>query len=153
MHYAALLANNAVLVRKSAAAVDLVEALERRHAHEFTRFSAGSLLGKQSLADAFRLSLPPCQVCKTPRVNEAAKFCLNCGSQLKAVSVFESIVNQDINKLPLTETRVRRIKENSKIRKIKDVLIDHENRELRNVPWIGPYWARRIYAYAEEFIA
>jgi hypothetical protein len=152
-HYAGLIQNNALLGRRNVSVADMVQAIENRHPHEFTRFNSKSLIGNKPFEDAFRLSLPPCQVCKTPRVNEAAKFCLNCGAQLKAVSVFESLVHQDISELPLTQTRVDRIKENSRIRTVKDVLMDYENRELRSVPRIGPYWARRIYAYAEEFIA
>jgi hypothetical protein len=86
-------------------------------------------------------------------VNEVAKFCLNCGAQLKGVSVFDSLIAQDISALPLTETRVQRIHEHSRLRTVKDILMDYDYRELRGVPRIGPYWAERIYAYAEEFIA
>ncbi|MEQ1934553.1 MAG: hypothetical protein ABL962_11875 [Fimbriimonadaceae bacterium] len=153
IHYAGLIDNNVLLGRKAVSATELVDALEKRHPHEFTRFSPGTLVGAKPFEEAFRLSLPPCQVCNTPRVNESAKFCLNCGSQLKAISVFESLVNQDISKLPLTPTRVRRIKEHSRIRSVKDILMDYDNRELRSVPRIGPYWAQRIYRNAEEFIA
>jgi ABC-type iron transport system FetAB ATPase subunit len=152
IHYAALIENNALLGRKAVSAAELVEAIEKRHPHEFTRFSPRLIVGDRA-EEAFRLSLPPCQVCKTPRVNEAAKFCLNCGAQLKAVSIFETLVNQDISELPLTPARAQRIKDNSRIRTVKDVLMDHDNRELRSVPQVGPYWARRIFAYAEEFIA
>ena len=153
IHYAALIERNALLARKSVGIAALAQGFEKRSRHEFTRTNYGRLLGEVKVADAFPLSLPPCEVCKTPRVNESAKFCLNCGNQLKGVSVFESLVNQSIDQLPLTAARLRRIKENSKVRTIKDILIDSENRELRGVPWIGPVWAKRILAYAEEFIA
>lgn len=153
IHYAGLIDNNVLLGRKAVSAAELVDAIEKRHPHEFTRFNPRTLVGTKPWDEAFRLSLPPCQVCNTPRVNESAKFCLNCGSQLKAISVFESLVNQDISKLPLTPTRIKRIKDHSRIRSVKDILMDYDNRELRSVPRIGPYWAERIYRNAEEFIA
>lgn len=153
IHYAGLIERNALMARRSVNVSDFVEAFEKRHPHEFTRVNPRTLIGTTELGAAFPLSLPPCQVCKTPRVNEAAKFCLNCGAQLKSVSVFESIVSRGIEELPLTERRVATIKEHSRIRTIKDILMDHENRELRGVPRVGPIWAKRIYAYAEEYIA
>lgn len=153
LHYAALIDRNVLLGRKALNVSDYVLAFEKRHAHEFTRLNVSTLLAGMDIAEAFSLSLPPCQVCQTPRINESAKFCLNCGSQLKSVSTFEAVVSADIEELPLTDVRVSRIKEHSNIRKVKDILMDHENRELRKVPRVGPYWAGRIYAYAEEFIA
>ena len=109
-------------------------------------------MGKLKTSEAFPLSLPPCQKCNTPRINEHAKFCHNCGAQLKAISIFETLVAESIKKLPLTEGRVQTIINHSNIRTIKDILIDHDNNELRSVPQIGPVWSSRIAAYAEEFI-
>jgi hypothetical protein len=153
LHYAALIERNALLGKRSVSVSEYVEAIEKRHSHEFTRVNPRTLVGTSNFSEAFPLSLPPCQVCRTPRVSEAARFCLNCGAQLKSISAFESIVSRRIEELPLTETRVTRIKENSNIKTIKDILMDHDNKELRKVPRIGPYWAQRIYAYAEEYIA
>jgi energy-coupling factor transporter ATP-binding protein EcfA2 len=153
IHYAALIERNALLGKSAVSIAEYVEALEKRHPHEFTRVNPRTLVGTNDFAEAFPLSLPPCQVCHTPRVSEAAKFCLHCGSQLKSISAFESIVSREIKELPLTPRRVQTIRQNSKIRTIKDILIDHDNRELRSVPYVGPYWAKRIYAYAEEYIA
>jgi ABC-type lipoprotein export system ATPase subunit len=154
VHYAALIDQNAMLGRKAPRVADIVEAFERRHPHEFTRISPRTLLGTSDTSAVLPLSLPPCQVCGQPRVNESARFCPHCGSPLKAVSVFESLVAQDISKLPLTSRRVRSIKDHSRIRTIKDILMDqHDFRQLRSVPRIGPFWARRIHAYAEEYIA
>ncbi len=153
IHYAALIERNVLFGKRSIKAAEYVEALEKRHPHEFTRVNPRTLVGTSVFTEAFPLALPPCQVCQTPRISEAARFCLNCGAQLKMVSAFESIVLRDIDELPLTATRVARIKEHCSIRTIKDILMDHENREIRKVPRIGPYWANRIYAYAEECIA
>jgi hypothetical protein len=153
LHYAALIDKNALLVRKAVNVEDYVEALQRRHANEFTRVTPKGLLGTDNPSSVLALSLPPCQVCKTPRANENAKFCLNCGAQLKAMSVFEALVNNDISELPLTPRRAATIKQQSQIRTVKDILMDQEHRQLRSVPRVGPYWAKRIYSYAEEYIA
>jgi len=152
IHYAALVDRNVLFGKRAINISEYVEALEKRHSHEFTRVSPKTLVGTTDFAQAFPLSLPPCHICHTPRVSEGAKFCLNCGAKLQQVSAFESIVSRDIQDLPLTTTRVERIKENSSIRTIKDILMDHENREIRKVPRVGPYWAKRIYHYAEECI-
>jgi len=105
------------------------------------------------VSSIFELSLPPCTKCKTPRINEDAKFCINCGAELTSVSVFEGIVNQDISILPLTSRRINAIKQHSNIRRIKDILMDHDRRRLRSVPMIGKIWAAKIANYAEEQIA
>jgi hypothetical protein len=78
---------------------------------------------------------------------------MQCGAKLKDTSIFEDIVSQDIKCLPITEGRADSIKQSSKIRKIKDILMDYDNKELRKVNMIGPVWAKKIRSYAEEFIA
>lgn len=153
LHYAALVDVNAILGKKTLNFSDYTIAFTKRYQHEFTRVSPSNLAGSSNFSSLFTLSLPPCHVCGTPRVNENAKFCLNCGSQLKTISSFESIVSRDISDLDLTKKRVESIKSSSQIRTIKDILMDYENRELRSVPRIGPKWAKRIYSYAEESIA
>jgi len=117
------------------------------------RVTTETIFKTKNISDLFELSLPPCLKCTTPRINADAKFCINCGAELKSVSVFEDIVNQDIEVLPLTERRISAIKAHSKIRKVKDILMDHDRRQLRSVPMIGEIWAKRIANYAEEQIA
>ncbi len=52
-----------------------------------------------------------------------------------------------------TEKRVQSIKKHSHIRIIKDILMDHENRELRGVPGIGNIRAKQTRSLAEEYIS
>jgi len=153
LHAAGLIDQNVLLGRKSVRADAFSAALAARSAHEFTRVTPEKLLGVNDAADVLTLALPPCPSCGTARADESAKFCLECGSPLTAVSTFNTLVKKDISVLPLTATRVARIREHSKIRTVGDILLDHERRELRSVPRVGPYWAQRIYSYAEEFIA
>jgi ABC-type iron transport system FetAB ATPase subunit len=153
IHYAALIESNALFGEKAINSANYVEAFRKRSAKEFTRVTPRTLLNNQNVSSVLALSLPPCQVCKTPRVSEAARFCLNCGAPLTAMSMFETLIQNDIEELPLTPNRVASIKKNSKIRTVKDILLDHQHRELRSIPQIGPVWAKRIHSYAEEYLA
>lgn len=153
IHNSAIVVRNAFFSRRAINLQDYVGAFEVRAAHNYPRVTTATILGVQDISSQFSLSLPPCQSCQTPRVNEAARFCTNCGAELTSISVFENIVDQDIDVLPLTDRRIEMIKEHSKIRKIKDILMDHDRRQLRGVPRIGPFWANKIAHYAEEQIA
>jgi len=152
IHYGTLIERNAFMSQKVINLTDLVISLSKRNAHAYKRVSPSNLLGTENISEIFQLSLPPCHVCHTPRNSEHSKFCHECGTKLKAFSIFEALVSNDISELPLTALRVDRIKEHSNIRKIKDILMDIENKELRQVPQVGPIWAQRIYSYAEEYI-
>jgi hypothetical protein len=152
MHYAGLIDNNALIGGRTISMQDYVQAFSHRDAHEFTRIRPSNLLGDNSIDTAFTLSLPPCAVCNTPRTHTEAKFCGNCGSPLNAKSTYIDLLNKDISVLPLTSKRIAKIKEQSSIRKIKDILMDHEHRQLLEVDRIGKIWAARIVALAEEFV-
>ncbi|BDU19436.1 AAA family ATPase [Dyella sp. GSA-30] len=152
LHYSALISANALLGKKAVNLGDYVTAFASRDAHEFTRVSPSTLTGGKNVATLFELSLPPCSVCGAPRNNRDARFCANCGSKLTLSSTYTQLISQDIAALPLTEARVAKIKEQSSIRQVKDILLDKEHRELRGVDRIGPYWAGRIVRLAEEFV-
>lgn len=151
--------NSAIIDRNvffSARSINLgnyLAAFESNPGQTFPRVTTETIFHTKNISDLFELSLPPCQKCTTPRINADAKFCINCGAELTSVSVFDEIVNQDIDVLPLTARRVAAIKKHSKIRKIKDILMDHDRKQLRSVPMIGEIWATRIATYAEEQIA
>jgi hypothetical protein len=150
LHYAGLIDANALIGSKSLSVQEYVVAFSKRNAHEFTRTKANNLIGK--LEEPFTLSLPPCSVCQTPRLFEEAKFCAKCGSPLTTPSTYTALMNADIEKLPLTKTRIEKIKQQSAIRKIKDILYDQEHQALLGVDRVGKYWAARIVGLAEEFV-
>lgn len=152
VHYAALINRNVLLGTTSVNAANYVEAFEKRNAHEYNRVSLDRLIPSEEIRGKFSLSLPPCKKCSAPRISEHAKFCSNCGAALQSGSIYEALLNTDISVLNLTENRVKSIKKYSKIRTIKDIIMDTDNRELRSVPRIGPYWAGTITSYAKEFI-
>ncbi|MEZ9635251.1 hypothetical protein AB4299_18635 [Vibrio cyclitrophicus] len=151
LHYAAIIDRNVFFSSRGINVENYCLAFKNRPNHHYPRHAEQSLL--EALEYSFTLALPACDVCKTPRLSDEARFCMNCGAKLKDASVFEDIVNQDISKLPITENRAQSIKENSKINSIKDILMDHDNKQLRSVRMIGPEWAKKIRNYAEEFIA
>jgi hypothetical protein len=153
VHYGALIDRNAIIGKSSFNVNDYVEAFTIRPHNVFPRLTTDKLVQGGNVKESLQLSLPPCSSCNSPRQNVDAKFCMNCGAPLKNASIFDSLVNQDIEELPITINRAQSIKQHSKIKTIKDVLIDIEKRELRKVPQIGEVWATRITAYAEEFIA
>ncbi|UUC52236.1 hypothetical protein NOX82_10075 [Pseudomonas citronellolis] len=153
VHNSAIIDRNVFFSKRTPNSSDYVLAFENRPSHHYPRMTTSFIFNENEVSNLFALALPPCQVCQTPRISESAKFCINCGAELTSFSVFEKIVNQDIDCLPLTQKRIDAIKKNSSIRKIKDILMDHERRELRKIPYIGPIWANKIVNYAEEFIA
>lgn len=130
-------------------------AFEHNQLRNYPRYQYNTLLEKANIALDINmgLALPVCNACGAPRISAEAKFCSECGSRLSESSVFESIVNQDIDVLPLTKSRVRNIKTQSKIRTIKDILLDHDNSELMRVDMVGAFWCKRIKSYAEEVIS
>lgn len=153
IHNASIVSRNVFYSSRSINPHNYVQAFETKSNQIYPRVTTETIFNTKEVSALFELSLPPCSKCQTPRINEDAKYCIKCGSELTLVSVFEQIVNQDIDVLPLTKRRIQSIKKHSKIRKIKDILMDLDRRQLRSVPMIGEIWAKRIANYAEEQIA
>lgn len=152
IHYSGLVDGNALLGARSINFQNYVEAFSIRDAHEFTRTKPAPLLNNVEHSVAFALALPPCGVCNTPRVFEEAKFCVRCGSPLSTPSTYHDLLNRDIQDLPLTVSRIRKIKDQSALRKVRDILLDHEHTELLKVDRVGRIWAAKIMRLAEEFV-
>lgn len=151
LHYAAIIDRNVFFSSRGISIDNYCQAFDNRPNHHYPRHAESSLLNP--IDSSFVLALPVCEVCKAQRLSDEARFCMSCGAKLKDASIFEDIVNQDISKLPITFNRSESIKDNSKIKTIKDILMDHDNKHLRSVRMIGPEWAKKIKNYAEEFIA
>jgi energy-coupling factor transporter ATP-binding protein EcfA2 len=153
LHYSSIIYRNAFFSSRRISFENYCDAFQNRPSHHYPRHTEKGILQTVDTSDIFALALPPCPTCNTPRLSEESKFCSNCGVKLKDISIFESIVSQGIENLPITPNRCRTIRDNSKISSIKDILLDTDNRQLFKVPQIGPYWAKKIKTYAEEFIA
>ena len=153
LNYSSIINRNVFFSSRGLNTHNYVTAFETRPNHVYPRVTTETIFNSKEVSSFFELSLPPCQKCKEPRVNENARFCIKCGAELTSISIFEGIVNQDISVLPLTERRIKAIKTHSNIRTIKDILMDYDRRQLRSVHMIGEIWARRITRYAEEQFA
>lgn len=152
LHYGGVINWNAMLGKRAVNVPDYNRAFGKQDFYQVVRVRGRMLTQNRSPADIFQLSLPPCPVCDSPRPNKDARFCSHCGSPLKSLSTYLNLIGQDIANLPLTGARVRNIKKQSTIRTIKDILIDHEHRELMKVDMIGKVWASKIVAMAEEYV-
>ena len=153
VHFGDLITENAVIGRRTKSVSAFVKAFKSQTHQAWPRIASEKLVGSDVGNVQFSLSLPVCQTCGTARVNENAKFCHYCGSPLKTKSVYQELINQDISVLPITKDRVKRIKAYSRIKSVKDILIDNNRQELRSVPYVGPIWAEKIVRYAEEHVA
>ena len=153
LHYSAIIDRNAFFSSRGINIDNYCQAFSNRPNHHYPRYTEVGILESIGGSEIFSLALPACPSCNTPRLSEESKFCSNCGVKLKDLSIFESIVSQGIENLPITSRRARSIRSNSRINCIKDILMDTDNRQLFKVPMIGPYWAKKIKTYAEEFIA
>lgn len=153
IHFADLITENAIVGRRSKSLSAFNAVFSSRTHLAYPRITAERLIGSGKVSDAFPLSLPPCQSCGAERANEDAKFCINCGSELKTASLYHALIAQDISVLPITKARSASIKKHSSLKTIKDMLLDNTKEELRSVPQIGPKWAERIARYAQEYVA
>lgn len=151
INLASLIDNNAILASKATKTDDIATALKSRNAHEFTRTTSNYLIKEDG--PSLKLRMPACQKCKEERSNDEARFCSNCGSPLKTASIYEELVNESIDVLPLTTTRLEAIRSKSGIKLVRDILHDIGHKELLSVPQIGSYWAAKIYHLAEEYIS
>jgi hypothetical protein len=152
VHYAAILAENALALGRSPSVIAEVRALRQREAASFVRSSGVALLG-DDFASRCTLDLAPCQNCGAPRQSEDAQFCVRCGSSLGDVSIYLELLQAPIERLPLTPKKLQGLQEHTKLRTVQDILVDEEQRDLQSVPYIGPVWSARIKNYAEEFVS
>lgn len=153
LHFADLVTENAIVGSRAKSLSQFVQVFKSGKHQIWPRISSEKLVEVNSDNASFALALPPCQVCGSERPNEDAKFCINCGSQLKTASLYHTLVSQDLSVLPITKNRAGKIKKHSQLKTIKDVLLDNTRQSLRSVPQIGPKWAERIARYAEEYVA
>ena len=152
LHFADLITENAIVSQRTKSIPQFVSVFRAPKHQVWPRISPERLTGNNP-DKAFALALPPCQSCGAERTNEDARFCANCGAQLKMASLYKSLVGQEISVLPITKARAATIKKHSNIRTIKDILLDSTREELRGVPQVGAKWAERIARYAEEHVA
>lgn len=154
VHIGDLTADNTIVGNRTKSVSLFLEVIRATRHNAWPRLSTIGLLEAANVkSDAFTLSLPLCHSCETPRDNPEAKFCSNCGAQLKPSSTYEALVQKDISVLPISATMLKRIKANSHIRKVRDILIDASRETLLGINYIGKVRATKIVALAEEHVS
>ena len=96
IHYGDLVAQNALIGRRAKTVSSFVNAFKAQTHQAYPRISSQSLVSRSDYSELFRLSLPHCQVCGAERASDAARFCQNCGAQLKTSSVYDELVNKTL---------------------------------------------------------
>lgn len=136
----------------------VVEFLRRPSAKHPVRRALHTVLSPDE-ANAIRLSLPPCEKCKTVRMSENQRFCHQCGSELLAASTFASYLQFPLDDVPgLTAWQKERIRRDTSLRTIGDLLSYQDpGSELRKIQWVGQRRASSIidlvYAHVDEFFS
>lgn len=151
VHYSLLVGGNALSLGRSYKVSDIVDALVTPNAHALVKTKAETLLGKGFEAGCV-LALPPCPQCGTNRLSEDQKFCMNCGKELRAASVYHDLLEADVARLPLPGRKVDALKEQGFL-KVRQLLSDETQSFRRPGSSIGPVWAKRIMTAAEEWVS
>lgn len=151
LHYACLVDANSLALGKAYRVSDLVASLRRPLAHSLVKTRAESLLG-EGYASECTLALPPCPKCQTPRLNEEQKFCMNCGTELRAASLYKELQAASVTSLPIP-ARKKQALIDCGVKTVQQVLSDESQRFRKPGTSIGPIWARRIVTVAEEYIS
>jgi hypothetical protein len=155
-HSAALLQSRALTAGDLGGAIrSTVEALRKRRAKHPVRRKLARLVEDPSVIDGLDFSLPPCPICGHPRVNEAQRFCSNCGTQLIAVSTFDSCLSVKIDEVPgLTAWQISKIKEElPSLKSVRDYLAMQDPvAELLTVYGFGRRRSARIADVLRSFV-
>jgi hypothetical protein len=150
VHYALLIEKNALHLGTNYPLPTLITALTNQELNNFRTTRGQRLLGKD-FQEKCMLNLASCQNCGASRASEEAKFCFECGRPLSNVSVYEELLKASIGQLPLPKNKIERLKQQTSIKVVQDILLDEENQQIMQVKGIGPIWASRIQNAAEEF--
>ncbi|MDU9002766.1 ORC-CDC6 family AAA ATPase [Sedimentitalea todarodis] len=154
VHLGDITAENIIVGRRTKSISSFLTVIRATKHQAWPRLTNASILeGADVDRNDFVLSLPLCHVCATPRSNPEARFCSNCGAQLKPSSTYEALVQQNISALPISKRMEKRIKENSNIRKVRDILIDANKETLLGIPYVGKIRAQIIVGHAEEHVS
>lgn len=152
LHNAIVSAENGLVLGKSYAIADIVDALTSTSAHDFSRTTTGGLLG-DDFEEKCVLNLPNCPRCSTPRATEDQRYCMKCGQELSSASIYEELLKVPIEQLMLPKKKQEGILSRTQLKTVQDLLLDDELQVLLSVPYIGPVWAAKIRTTAEEFVS
>lgn len=154
LHIGDLVTDNAIVSRRTKSISLFLEVLRAKKHQVWPRTFSNKILEATKLSgNDFKISLPQCQVCGTERPTPEAHFCSHCGSRLKSSSAYEYLADQDISVLDISSAMKERIKRNSQIRKVRDILIDSSREQLLAIKYIKKARAVKIVGAAEEYVS
>ncbi len=151
MHSALIATENALSLGRSFPIRAISAGLQGGTSSIIARAKASTLLG-HGYEERCKLSLSPCPKCGTERSLSEQKFCMKCGTELRDGSIYDQLLRSPVSNLPLPERKITDIQNLTHMRTVNDILAD-EKQKLLSVPYIGPFWAKRIRAAAEEFVS
>lgn len=160
-HGAALLQSRALTSGDAGGTLrSTAEALRRKRAKHPVRRKLEKYVDDASLIQQLDFALPPCPSCAAPRVSDEQRFCVNCGTQLIAVSTFDNCLSVLIEEVPgLTQWQIHAIqRELPRLRTIRDYLaMQDPAAELRTVYGIGLRRSTRIadvlHGFVDDFLS
>lgn len=154
LHIGDLVTDNAIVGRRTKSIALFLEVLRAKKHSTWPRTFSTKILEVTKLEGSdFKISLPQCQVCGKERPTPEAHFCSHCGSRLKSSSAYEYLADQDISVLEISSAIKERIKKNSQIRKVRDILIDSSREQLMAIKYIKKARAVKIVGAAEEYVS
>lgn len=109
--------------------------------------------------ERLKLDLPPCQNCRTERINESQKYCHQCGEELVVASMFEDCMKLPLSKIPdISQAMIRRIHTDTSVRTVGDVYASQNaSGDLQRANYVGPVRAneiiRRVSDVIDEFLS
>lgn len=150
VHYGFIVRDNALSLGPSNPLDKIVSSLITQNSKSFPRRSTDNLV-TENFFEECTLDLPPCQECGAERGSEDAKFCMQCGAELTDASTYHELLTSNVDKLPLTEDKIGRLKSRN-LSTVEDILNIENPTKLRDIPQIGEAWAQRIKSTAEEYV-
>lgn len=151
LHYAPVIASNALFLGRSYRLSEITESLRKPSAHALVKAKAESLIGRDYLARCV-LALPACSRCATPRISEEQRFCMHCGQELSSASIYLELLKKEIGALPLPARKIEALRQ-AGVTTVQQLLSDDQNAFRKQGSYIGPIWSRRIRTIAEEFVS
>lgn len=154
LHIGDLVTDNVIVSRRTKSVALFLEVLRSKKHQAWPRTFSNKILEANKLTGSdFKISLPQCQNCGKERLTPEAHFCFNCGARLKSSSAYEHLADQDLSVLDISAAMKDRIKRNSQIRKVRDILIDSSREQLMSIKYIKKARAVKIVGAAEEYVS
>lgn len=145
LHLAFLYEQGAFRAGRGSSSRDLPSYMLRPSSKHPVRRDLSSLLSENEIK-ALKLDLPPCPSCGVARINEAQKFCHNCGAELVASSLFEECMKLPLEDVPgISEAMIARIHKDTKVRTVGHVYASQNpSTDLQQASYVGPVRASDI---------